>query len=110
MVADQDELPSKQGSASSGWIVLDYGSLIVHIMTPQLRNFYKLEKRWKDSEEYDFTQFLTELYGVDRGEYTKKNFLDEDNRVDDEDDVDKGWSGSEDNEVGLEEDIDPFWS
>ena len=42
--------PKKQGDASGGWIILDYGSIIVHIMTPQMRNFYKLEKRWKDAE------------------------------------------------------------
>jgi hypothetical protein len=44
------EQPSKQGSAVSGWILLDYGSIIVHVMTPQMRNFYKLEKRWKEAE------------------------------------------------------------
>lgn len=42
--------PSKEGTATSGWIVLDFGSLIVHVMTPQMRNFYKIEKRWKDAE------------------------------------------------------------
>ena len=26
------------------------GSVIVHVMTPQMRNFYKLEKRWKEAE------------------------------------------------------------
>jgi hypothetical protein len=26
------------------------GSIIVHVMTPQMRNFYKLEKRWKEAE------------------------------------------------------------
>lgn len=47
------EQPSKEGDAASGWILLDYGSVIVHIMTPQMRNFYKLEKRWKDAEVSD---------------------------------------------------------
>ena len=50
-ISDQfNERPVKQGDASGGWILLDYGSLIVHVMTPQMRNFYKLEKRWKDAE------------------------------------------------------------
>lgn len=52
------EQPSKEGDAASGWILLDYGSVIVHIMTPQMRNFYKLEKRWKDAEVFDLTNLL----------------------------------------------------
>ena len=45
----------KEGTAASGWIVLDYGSLIIHIMTPQMRNFYKIERRWKDAEELNLS-------------------------------------------------------
>ena len=52
------EHPNKEGDASSGWVLLDYASVIVHIMTPQMRNFYKLEKRWKDSEEMDIDYLL----------------------------------------------------
>jgi len=51
--------PSKQGDAASGWILLDYGSVIVHIMTPQMRNFYKLERRWKDAELVDLSGIMT---------------------------------------------------
>lgn len=50
--------PSKQGVADSGWILLDYGSVIVHIMTPQIRQFYKLEKRWKDAENVDVSSMI----------------------------------------------------
>lgn len=54
--------PDKQGEAASGWIILDYGSLIVHVMTPQMRNFYKLEKRWKNAEVSFILHFFpTEL-------------------------------------------------
>lgn len=51
--------PSKQGNAASGWIVLDYGSVIVHIMTPQMRSFYKLERRWRDSETVDVSRIIS---------------------------------------------------
>ena len=101
MIADQNEVPSKQGSASSGWLVLDYGSLIVHIMTPQLRNFYKLEKRWKDAELYDFGPFLTELYGVDRNGYSDNKYMGEWGY----DSASKSYNGSEN-----EKEEDPFWS
>ena len=37
-------------AASSHWIVLDYGSVIVHIFTPPERDFYKLEQLWSDAK------------------------------------------------------------
>ena len=44
---------TKEGTAASGWIVMDYGSIIVHVMTPQMRAFYKIERRWRDAEVGD---------------------------------------------------------
>ena len=29
-------------------------------MTPQMRNFYQLEKRWKDAEEVDISLIISE--------------------------------------------------
>lgn len=37
-----------EGNAQSGWIVLDYGSVMVHVMTPKSRLFYNVEGQWKD--------------------------------------------------------------
>lgn len=54
------EEPSKQGNAAGGWILLDYGRLIVHVMTPQMRNFYKLESKWKTAEIVDVDSILGE--------------------------------------------------
>ena len=36
-----------EGSAGSGWMVLDYGSIIVHIFAPRERAYYQLEKLWE---------------------------------------------------------------
>ena len=55
---NHQEHPKKEGDAASGWVLLDYASVIVHIMTPQMRNFYKLEKRWKDAEDMDVDYLL----------------------------------------------------
>ena len=38
-----------EGSASSGWMVLDYASVIVHILLPQQRDYYQLEELWSDA-------------------------------------------------------------
>jgi ribosome-associated protein len=37
------------GRHTSHWIVLDYGSLLVHIMREDKRAFYNLEKLWSDA-------------------------------------------------------------
>jgi ribosome-associated protein len=37
-----------EGKPESGWIVLDYGSIVVHLMDEELRNFYKIEELWQD--------------------------------------------------------------
>jgi ribosome-associated protein len=36
-----------EGSAGSGWMVLDYGSVIIHIFSPKEREYYQLEKLWE---------------------------------------------------------------
>jgi len=37
-----------EGTAESGWMLLDYGSVMVHIMTPKSRLFYNIEGQWRD--------------------------------------------------------------
>jgi len=37
-----------QGNANSGWIVLDYGDVVVHLFSEEQRNFYRLEDLWAE--------------------------------------------------------------
>ena len=37
-----------EGEPSSGWVLLDYGDLIVHLFSPEMRVFYNLEELWGD--------------------------------------------------------------
>ena len=40
---------SVEGKSSGHWILLDYGSVIVHIFLNQIRDYYALESLWPDS-------------------------------------------------------------
>jgi len=37
-----------EGDPSSGWILMDYGSVVVHLFAPELRVYYDLEGLWRD--------------------------------------------------------------
>jgi ribosome-associated protein len=39
----------REGSASAHWMLMDYGSVVVHVMTPPERDFYQLERLWADA-------------------------------------------------------------
>ncbi len=42
-------VPKPQGSTESGWLVLDLGDIVVHVFSPQQREFYTLEDIWDKS-------------------------------------------------------------
>ena len=45
-----DENPYREeGKQTSHWILIDYVNLVVHIMQPEARKFYKLEELWSDA-------------------------------------------------------------
>lgn len=43
----------KDGNFESQWIILVYGSVMVHILTPEKREFYALEELWGDAPEME---------------------------------------------------------
>jgi len=38
-----------EGSAKSGWVLVDFGDLLVHLFSPDKRQFYDLEELWDDA-------------------------------------------------------------
>jgi len=44
------QLPFRiEGRGEGGWVLMDYGRVIVHLFSPQLREYYDLEGLWKDA-------------------------------------------------------------
>ena len=41
----------REGLSSDIWVLMDFGSVIVHVFTDEARKFYNLERLWIDSEE-----------------------------------------------------------
>lgn len=44
----------REGQREGRWLLLDYGELIVHVLTPQERHFYDLEAFWRHGEQHRF--------------------------------------------------------
>lgn len=48
--ADVGRPMNAEGDPESGWILLDYTDVVVHLFLPDVRKFYSLEDLWKDAQ------------------------------------------------------------
>jgi len=53
----KDEMPTEivakprwEGSGQTGWILADYGDIIVHLFSSERRDFYRLEELWSEGK------------------------------------------------------------
>lgn len=44
-----------EGRGSGRWVALDYGDVLVHLMHPETRVYYRLEQLWADGEPVEWT-------------------------------------------------------
>ena len=50
----------REGHRSGTWVLLDFGSLIVHVFTSETRKFYDLERLWSDAKPVALPEFIGE--------------------------------------------------
>ncbi len=61
ILSENGEAPLRtEGYRGGGWVLVDFGCVIVHIFTDEVRKFYALERLWGDAEPVDISGFLTE--------------------------------------------------
>lgn len=41
---------SREGQPESGWVVVDFGPVIVHLFSQDVRDYYKLEELWREGK------------------------------------------------------------
>ena len=43
----------KSGTPDSGWMVIDYVDVVIHVFSAEMRDYYDLERLWKDAVRLD---------------------------------------------------------
>lgn len=46
---------------ATGWILLDYSGVVIHIFTKDTRDFYNLDRLWSDGTQIDLDNILTSV-------------------------------------------------
>ena len=57
---ERDARPiNTEGYEAANWVLLDYGDLIIHVFTEESRQFYQLERLWRDAERVALPESVT---------------------------------------------------
>jgi ribosome-associated protein len=50
----------EEGRPEAEWVLLDYGDFVVHLFQPQQRDFYGLERLWRDAPEVKVAEAVSD--------------------------------------------------
>ena len=54
-LADDGQRPnSVEGYNQAEWVLMDYGDFLIHIFSPKAREYYQLERLWRQAKVIDF--------------------------------------------------------
>ncbi len=53
-----------EGRENKNWILMDYGSVVVHVFLPEAREYYRLERLWGDAPRLELSEDEQELVPV----------------------------------------------
>jgi len=47
---DYKIIAKREGDPSEGWLLVDLGDIVIHLFSPELREYYQLEKLWQQGK------------------------------------------------------------
>ncbi len=54
----EDIRPDHVEGRATGWVLMQYGGVVVHIFLEDSRQYYNLERLWDDASKIDISQFI----------------------------------------------------